>query len=229
MNQQPIQAPKPAVSKWLWISLIVVVLGAAGYFGWYYLKGPGKKVATSTTSTTPTSTTTTPSSTTTTPTTTTTDKTADWKTYNNSTYGISVKYPTDWTLAEKTFSKNGDVLATLTSPETTTAAKTNKLLKEDVTIRYSDASAKSTDVSSNTIGVWLKDQFTNSVTVSNATKETIGGIEYNEATMNADPSYFAMITTQTKGLFAIDFPNIDSKNKLTDTENTMLSSFQFTK
>src|SRR4030042_4323151 len=69
MNQKPtIGAPKPAVSKWLWIVLIVVGLGAAGYFGWYYLMGPGKKVETSTTTstTTPASTTTTPSSTSTT-------------------------------------------------------------------------------------------------------------------------------------------------------------------
>lgn len=70
MNQQPTMgAPKPAVSKWLWITLIVVAVAGAGFFSWYYLMGPGKKVATSTTptttSTTP-STTTTPSSTSTT-------------------------------------------------------------------------------------------------------------------------------------------------------------------
>lgn len=76
MNQQenqPMQTAKPAVSKWLWITLIIVVLIAGGYFGWYYLSGPGKKVATTATptttaATTPTTTTTT---TTTTPATTT--------------------------------------------------------------------------------------------------------------------------------------------------------------
>ncbi len=86
MNQQPSSAPKPKVSKWLWITLIVVAVAGAGFFSWYYLMGPGKKVATSTTTptstpttitTTPSTSTTTPSTTTTTPSTTTPEKVAE--------------------------------------------------------------------------------------------------------------------------------------------------------
>ena len=45
---------KPGVSKWLWITLIIVVLIGAGFFSWYYLMGPGKKVASTATPTTTT-------------------------------------------------------------------------------------------------------------------------------------------------------------------------------
>lgn len=40
---------KPAVSMWLWVTLIIVGLIGGGFFAWYYLMGPGKKVATTTT------------------------------------------------------------------------------------------------------------------------------------------------------------------------------------
>jgi len=54
MNQQPptMGAQQPKVRPWLLIVFIVVVLGAGGYFAWYFLMGPGKKVETSTTTTT---------------------------------------------------------------------------------------------------------------------------------------------------------------------------------
>lgn len=39
------KTPQPVISRWLWITLIVVILIAAGYFGWYYLIGSGKNNA----------------------------------------------------------------------------------------------------------------------------------------------------------------------------------------
>ncbi|OGD57163.1 hypothetical protein A2V71_01925 [Candidatus Berkelbacteria bacterium RBG_13_40_8] len=222
MNQQPMGAPKPAVSKWLWIVLIVVVLGAAGYFGWYYLMGPGKKVETSTS--TPTATTTTPSTNTTTPTTTTpttTDKTAGWKTYTNETYGFSFKYPSSMTLSEKTWSKDGDEVIALTNTD-------SKTKTPDMTVRYSKLTAKTDEVTSNTIGVWLKDKFTSEITAKNVTTETINGVKFNDAEMQADPSYFAMLVSNDNGIYAIDF-SVQSKATLTETLKTLLTTFKFTK
>ena len=95
MNQQPqpmpppMGAPRPPVNKWLLVVFIIVVLGAGGYFGWYFWKGPGKKVAT----TTPTATT---STTTTSDSATTTDETADWKTFTNSEYGFQLTFNDKW-------------------------------------------------------------------------------------------------------------------------------------
>lgn len=78
-QQQPMGNPKPAVSKWLWITLIIVIVLAGAFFAWYYLMGPGK-----TSTATTTTTTTTPVK---------TDETADWKTYSNTKYLYSFKYP----------------------------------------------------------------------------------------------------------------------------------------
>jgi hypothetical protein len=44
-------------------------------------------------------------------TTTSTDPTAGWKTYTNSTYGFSFKYPTDWTKVESTTESSKGVLS----------------------------------------------------------------------------------------------------------------------
>jgi len=88
MNQK-----QPVVSKWLWISLIIVIIIAGGFFSWFYLMGPGK-----TKTSTPI----------------TTDKTADWKTYNNAQYGFQLKYPSTWIINVET--QNGFVLS-FTSPE----------------------------------------------------------------------------------------------------------------
>ena len=36
------QASQPTASKWLRNALIVIIVVVAGYFGWYYISGPGK-------------------------------------------------------------------------------------------------------------------------------------------------------------------------------------------
>ncbi|OGD57130.1 hypothetical protein A2V71_01700 [Candidatus Berkelbacteria bacterium RBG_13_40_8] len=95
-------APKPSVSKWLWITLIIVAVLAAGFFAWHFLMGPGKKTETKTTPT-PTATTTTPTKTSTEETNTTS---TEWLTYTNKTYGYSIQYPPTLTYEEKDGTKN---------------------------------------------------------------------------------------------------------------------------
>jgi len=113
MNQQsqaPVQQGQPAVSKGLLITFIIVILIGAAFATWYFLMGPGKKVATSTTTatTTPAATTTTTTTPSTTTTTTTPTATADWQTYTNDTYGFSFKYPKDYSVTED--QKSGTVI-----------------------------------------------------------------------------------------------------------------------
>ena len=55
MNQPIMQNPKPKVAKWLWITLIVVIVAAGAFTAWYFLMGPGKKTAATTTPATTTS------------------------------------------------------------------------------------------------------------------------------------------------------------------------------
>lgn len=58
MEQEPMQSPGK-IRPWLLITLIIVGVAAAGYFGWYFMAGPGKKTEptpTVSTSSTPTTT-----------------------------------------------------------------------------------------------------------------------------------------------------------------------------
>jgi|GEM_PF-5844318 len=44
--QSPMTNAPGVIRPWLLITLIVVAVGAAGYFGWYFMSGPGKKTET---------------------------------------------------------------------------------------------------------------------------------------------------------------------------------------
>lgn len=84
--------PKPHVSHWIAWSVIILVVGVAGFFGWRYFD----EITTIYDNTFVASIRSYKKTTTTPATTTTTDATADWKTYTNDTYKFSFKYPKDW-------------------------------------------------------------------------------------------------------------------------------------
>lgn len=120
LYNQPGNNPKPPMNKWLWITLITVVIIGGAFAAWYFLMGPGKAVesSTATTTTTPATTTTTDTTATTTPTTSTSTGTATstnktfsgaMNTYNTSTnsscgVNISFQYPSDFTLSQTKYS-----------------------------------------------------------------------------------------------------------------------------
>lgn len=84
---------KPKVSRWIVVTLIVVIILAAGFFVWYYQMGPGKsmeKVSTTIASgEVPAP-----------------DPTVDWQTYTNTKYLYTFKYPS--TVALTSASGNAD-------------------------------------------------------------------------------------------------------------------------
>ncbi|MDO8551463.1 MAG: PsbP-related protein [bacterium] len=65
------------------IILILFILVAVGIGGWYFLNQSSFKSLITTTTPTPTH-----------------DPTANWKTYTNTKYGYSIKYPKDWDVQE---------------------------------------------------------------------------------------------------------------------------------
>lgn len=80
---------RPAVSKWLWITLIIVILIGAGFAAWYYLMGPGKQTAsTASTTTTPTASTNENNN----------SETKDWRTFQLELTKGSFKYPVFYTI-----------------------------------------------------------------------------------------------------------------------------------
>lgn len=87
-NQAPMGQAKPnqpAVTKWLWITLIIVAILSGFFVAWYLLLGPGKTTEVITPVVAPT--TTTKTTTTTTP----TDLI-----YTNTTYGFTLTFPATW-------------------------------------------------------------------------------------------------------------------------------------
>lgn len=70
------QAEPSTIRPWLLITLIVVILAGVGFFGWNYFQSKKSAV-------TPT------------PSPIATISVADWKTYENTTYGYSFKYPSN--------------------------------------------------------------------------------------------------------------------------------------
>lgn len=196
MNQQPIMQPqKPAVNKWLWITLIIVIIAAGAFATWYFLSGPGK--------------TSTESATTTTPKTTTTDKTAGWKTYENKTYGVSFKYPKDWTVSDK--------------------IQVSGIGGDDDVLEISAKDGQKLSVWVNQDGFGLEGaSMVYDATITN------NKIVVNKKTENKEnPTADQAVITKLKNdndVYAIAFNYIKAK-KTTDLEtfDTILSTFKFTK
>lgn len=94
----------------LFVLLAFVIGGVVGYAvgaDWEIAKNTEDAAYAPATSTVTSATTASPSTTATT----TADPTADWKTYTNSTYGFSFKYPTNWTKTESTTEAGEGVLS----------------------------------------------------------------------------------------------------------------------
>ncbi len=235
MNEEMVMEKPKGSKTGMWVLVIVlvaIVFGSAGYYvGKVRSKSkPETPVALNSNqgslSSTLTQTAVSNASASTTP-----DATADWKTYTNDTYGFSFKYPGEWTVSEKTYSKPGDEILTVTSPDTAKkiADRTNNpFTKGDIGIRFTTMPA--TDSTSNTIAIWMADQFTNSITAKNKTSESIEGAQAYGAEIQADPSYYAMLVQANNGLFALDFgADTAKKSELSTNVSQILSTFKFTK
>jgi len=210
MNQQSMmQNPRPAVSKWLWIILIIVAVLGAAFFAWFYLMGPGKKVATTTT--------------------TATDKTAGWKTYTNATDGFSMKYPADWTSAKDLKYFKSAVIG-YADPATTkkiTAIQTanptvTPTIFSDVVVAYYAAITDMTG-SPATLEAALKD----TIHYKSYTATTLDGKPAFDAIVVSNPNYYAVFALNNLHVYEIEFPNTLDKTKLTDIEMTILANFKF--
>ncbi len=98
----------------IFITVIVVLLGVASYFGYQYYQLKQQMNVQKSTSTP--ATTIIPSPNPTTTMTSTTELPINWKTYNNSKYGITFHYPDDYTVEYETTRNDGSYLYEIRSP-----------------------------------------------------------------------------------------------------------------
>lgn len=162
-----------------------------------------------------------------------TDETASWKTYTNSTYGFSVKYPADWTTKEAGGSNYDKSVVSLASPETTAAFQAANgqegAYSDDISIYYYASVADEAENKANSLGATTIDQL---IQKNDAIKKigstAIGGVAATDVYWGGLGSYYAILVTKNNHLFKIWFNNISDKGKLTTIEKTILSTFQFT-
>lgn len=177
----------------IWVILFVVlalILGAIG--GYYYSKNKEGKTTTSTV--TPTSTSTTTS-----------DETASWKTYTNSKYGYSIKYPTNWAYREFPDTESGAGLR-LTS---TASDPANELITIDI-------NARPVSQKSQTFSEYVKTAASSSIQgydslVSNTPVKTDSGLTGYETTWKV-----TTLGSQTETI-SLPITYFDAKNSSNDT------------
>lgn len=215
MNQSPTlpepsaELPKPKSKIKLWIVLIIVVLIAVGYFGWTYL-GKSKTE----TITTPATTTTTPAIA--------PVSTADWKTYTNTNYGFSLKYPSTYNVKEE--SKN----IIFKSPEQKNIALNALNVQINASMQEKEETWKlpldeivQKGIESKSIGIPQKITLSGKSAYEGVSKGLIN--EYLIISKNNDNLYELLFESGNNNTLA------ENKSALTETQKTMLSTFQFTK
>lgn len=211
---------KPKIKPWLLIVLAVVVLAAIGFFVWNVQQN--KKIATPTLGAS---------------TTTSTISTADWKTYTNSTFSYSLKYPSDWTLvAGESASSYGNNSISITSPASAKKISDYQKLGSksfgptaaDIVITYNETIA-------NTYGGLGGSQpktlaeYIQSPGFTLASAINFAGESAYEYIAAGDISSYRVAVIKNNHLYVIQcYSNIKSKNDLSAEQKAILSTFQFT-
>ncbi|MCX6809145.1 MAG: hypothetical protein NTZ65_00075 [Candidatus Berkelbacteria bacterium] len=235
IEQPKFTDPKVRPDKiWKAILLIVATVLVFGYIGiWYGRENPKKETeTTATVSATAVSSATTSATTakSATSSTSATPETASWKTYTNDTYGFSFKYPSDWT-----FQQDGTII-NVNSPE-------NQALKNKIDSNtmygegYSPTIMFRTFVSASDYVNQGNPSVKSTKTVSEYMSSIATANTFNETTLGGQKAY-----EDEEGGFAGSYYNItcehnttvfttqivSEKKSLTDTEQSILSTFQFT-
>lgn len=165
--------------------------------------------------------------------------TAGWKTYSNSVEGFTIKRPQDWVVDH---SKQESETVTFTSPDTVKAidaqvSVTTGLnygpLSDDIAISYYD---KVSDFAAPNVPA-LKDQnitldalmakYATELTMSNIAATTLGGGAAKEVILGGESAYYTVFAEHNGHLYEIFFNNVDTKDKLTATEQQILKTFTF--
>jgi len=195
----------------LLILLAVVILGVAA-LGYYQYKSDdglnlfGKKYGGESAATT--------TANTETPATTTTDETADWKTYENTIYGYSVKYPKDWVV-----NSTKAVGVSFDNPAI-------QSVESELVVYYRDniSTASFNDSKATSLSDMLKD----TVTFKNTKSLKVGGIDGYETFVGGVGAYYIIYLEKDNHIYELYFSNKENKTSITTTDSNILNSFKLT-
>lgn len=208
------------------IVIVVLAVGAVGYFVFVKKSAPiAQQTPTPSQNNNPVS-----------PTPTQKNETVNWKTYSNSKYNFSLKYPNGWTTEESSQTDLTGRIISLRSPETSQLLNERKIdsgysynlvVSFWPTINNEYARGGSWIGQRNYTG--LADFFTD----KNALKQKIGNTTiagqnaYEVSIGGAGANYGIMI--EHNGIYELSFETAWDKSKLGSTEKQILSTFQFSK
>ena len=208
------------------VVVIVLIVGAVGYFA--FVK-KSARLAEQTQTTTQTNNSVSPIPTQ-------KDETANWKTYSNSKYNFSLKYPNGWTIEEPTNADTTGRVISLRSPETVQLLNEREI---DPGYSYNLVVSFWSNVNNEYArgGSWIDQRnytsLTDYFTDKNAFKQKIGSITvagqsaYEVSIGGAGANYGVMI--EYNGVYELSFETAWDKSKLGSTEKQILSTFQFSK
>ncbi|MDO8471814.1 MAG: PsbP-related protein [bacterium] len=156
-----------------------------------------------------------------------TDKMADWKTYSNTKYGFSFKYPSDWKMSENGGNNADPSVVSIVSPETQKAPGSSP---DDMSVYYYPSVADEPENKLNKLGATtLDDMIKKNSMITKIGSTEIGGVQATDVIWGGLGSYYAILTTKNSHLYKVWFSNTSDKSMLTSVEKQILASFTFTK
>ena len=167
-----------------------------------------------------TATATTPSSSTST--TTTTDATANWKTYTNPDYGLSFKYPNDWTLG------SGESSVYLQSPETIKRKEEGQFPGADMWVGYYSSVNKLDSSATGTLLDYLN-KLASSTNGSILKESTIGDKASYDINEVGEGGFLSIYVPVGEKVIHITFDGVLNRGELSSEGSRIVSTFQFTK
>lgn len=155
----------------------------------------------------------------------TTDETASWKTYTNSTYKFSFKYPADWITKEKAGDNYDSSVVSLISPEVQ-KNPTAQPRTTDIDFYYFKTISEESSNKLNNLGAQsLADYVKKDSTLSEIKDYTLGGIKGYIMTAAGNSAVTQiMIETSNKSIYVASL-----SGNLGETEKKILATFQITK
>ena len=162
------------------------------------------------------------------------DETASWKTYTNEKYGYSFKYPSGWT--ETTLAESAQVI--VSSADTADLVDKGKLhpayANNLVITRYPSINEDNARGGSS---VYMKETYANLddyVSDSNALKKktgetTIDGTTAYEVGIVGEGANLGVMLERNNSIYEFSFERKTSRSELSNEENLILSTFEFTK
>lgn len=197
------------------IVLVLVILGLLGFVFWqnFLQKKPAAKSSHTTAATTKRA----------------ADPYSGWKTYTNSDLGISLRYPSDWTLGNVNGNNLPMQVATLASPDIAAETKGSlDAMQYDVVISSQSKSEASPNSMLGTVYALQQEQAGKDTSNFFAKKysETINSVAVTEFDMLAQENYFAALLSAGGNYIEVDFVHTPTKADLTETTGKILRSLK---